>query len=122
VFLLGLFYVAAGLQPAVLQHYCGLKTRSYTIFKLSIFMCKKLEDFAAYDRLLPNEKQLFDLLISGKTNPEIAKDLCMSNSKLEAKITDFYKKIDFLADEDNKIKDKKTVLMAKVIQFLRGKL
>jgi FixJ family two-component response regulator len=71
---------------------------------------------------MTNEKQFFDLLISGKTNSQIAKDLCMSDSKLEAKITDFYKKIDFLADEYNKIKDKKTVLMAKVIEFLREKL
>jgi FixJ family two-component response regulator len=83
-------------------------------------MCKKLEDFAAYDRLLPHEKQLFDLLISGKTNAQIAHDLCMSGSKLEAIITDFYKKIDFLSGDGNQIKDKKTALMAKVIEFFRS--
>ncbi len=83
-------------------------------------MCKKLEDFDAYDKLDTKEKKIFDLMISGKTNKEIADILGLGKKKFEPQISELYKKIDFLRNAGTEIKDKKTVLMAKVIEFFRN--
>lgn len=85
-------------------------------------MCyKKLEDYANVGTLSAKEKQLFELLLAGKNNGEIADALHISTSTMEDRITDLYIKLDITGLKDKKKSSKRIFLMGKVIEWFKSK-
>ncbi len=85
-------------------------------------MCyKNLNEYTNIGTLTPKEKELFELLLAGKSNTEMADALNVSTSTMEDRITNLYAKLDIIGLQNKKKSNKRIFLMGKVIEWLRDK-
>ncbi len=94
---------------------CGCEQpQARKTFNPKTLMCYQFENYSDYKKLTAEEKAIMDKLIAGNTNKEIARNLNMSEEKLEQKLTLIYAGFGLQGHH------KKTGLFAKIIKYLQA--